>query len=274
MLIHLSFIFVMSINFSVAPAITIMRWDEVAFCFTLIGCAAFIAGVPVCIVYSLKWKASVEYERESVEDTCTVLTSEVETSCKDKYGKVLGHKWTYTVKTSQCGDKVLCRTDDTCNKNPLPVGLVRDCRIHFNCESFKWRSKTEVNRVGSIVGGGVIGISLILLGISIGNLYKKHKKAKSLSAWTPPVNNVFIEVPSAQPPHPLREFPHKDTQLVSDEGRSHKETQTASDKGRGVFIHKDPSADGLDDHQVGMKVLDDSSHNQQVATHEAGYRLE
>eukprot|EP01060_Flectonema_neradi_P031927 TRINITY_DN496_c2_g1_i8.p1 TRINITY_DN496_c2_g1~~TRINITY_DN496_c2_g1_i8.p1 ORF type:complete len:254 (+),score=53.11 TRINITY_DN496_c2_g1_i8:81-842(+) len=247
---------------------------EIATMIAVVGCAAFIVGVPVCIVYSLKWKASVEYERESVEGTCTVLTSVIDSTCKGRHGTIEGHRWTYTVKSSQCGDKVLCRTDDTCNKNPLPVGLVRDCRIHFNCESFKWRSKTEVNRVGSIVGGGVIGISLILLGISIGNLYKKHKKAKSLSAWTPPVNNVFIEVPSAQPPHPLREFPHKDTQLVSDEGRSHKETQTASDKGRGVFIHKDPSADGLDDHQVGMKVLDDSSHNQQVATHEAGYRLE
>eukprot|EP01060_Flectonema_neradi_P010433 TRINITY_DN17518_c0_g1_i3.p2 TRINITY_DN17518_c0_g1~~TRINITY_DN17518_c0_g1_i3.p2 ORF type:complete len:129 (+),score=29.88 TRINITY_DN17518_c0_g1_i3:396-782(+) len=44
------------------------------------------------------------------------------------------------------------------------------------------------------------------------------------------------------PPHPLiRELPHKDTPIVSDK----------------------------DDQQVGMKVLDDSSNNQQVASLEA-----
>eukprot|EP01060_Flectonema_neradi_P029378 TRINITY_DN4054_c0_g2_i1.p1 TRINITY_DN4054_c0_g2~~TRINITY_DN4054_c0_g2_i1.p1 ORF type:complete len:231 (+),score=28.41 TRINITY_DN4054_c0_g2_i1:70-693(+) len=122
------------------------------------GLLMFIIGLPVLVVFSIRYEASVEYEGMSTYTNCTVVEIEELSKCPRHHKITYG----YHVLTPVCGDVVLFREDDDCNRHPLLLNSTRNCVVRDDCRSFKWKHQTTANLNSAIVGGSFLLVSLCL----------------------------------------------------------------------------------------------------------------
>eukprot|EP01060_Flectonema_neradi_P020622 TRINITY_DN28130_c0_g1_i1.p1 TRINITY_DN28130_c0_g1~~TRINITY_DN28130_c0_g1_i1.p1 ORF type:complete len:197 (+),score=23.54 TRINITY_DN28130_c0_g1_i1:50-640(+) len=124
------------------------------------GLACLIIGLPIFVVYYLKWEASVEYENQSTATTCKVLEVSTPGICTDKNNRQTGVKHAYKVQTPLC-DATLYRSDDDCHPFPLTVNTVKGCRVHDSCTSFKWKHQSTANMNSAFVGAAFVILSFV-----------------------------------------------------------------------------------------------------------------
>ena len=143
------------------------KFKEVcAFLLVVVGCLAFIPGVPICVVFSLRWSDSVIYEHDSVDTNCTIVALESTGLCTGGRGNLIGHTWAYDVATPACDD-IIHDVDDQCNFDSVISNQTFECHVHNDCGSFKSKHNTNINRKASFVGSSLVLLSIILCGISI-----------------------------------------------------------------------------------------------------------
>eukprot|EP01060_Flectonema_neradi_P037372 TRINITY_DN750_c2_g1_i1.p1 TRINITY_DN750_c2_g1~~TRINITY_DN750_c2_g1_i1.p1 ORF type:complete len:226 (+),score=41.23 TRINITY_DN750_c2_g1_i1:69-680(+) len=128
--------------------------------FAAVAIVSFIIGLPVFVVYLLRWESSVDYENNSTVTTCKVLQVTIPGICTDKNNRQTGIRYAYNVATPLC-DAVLYRADDVCNPIPLTVGTVKGCRVHDSCNSFKWKHQTTANMNSAFVGAAFLVLSMV-----------------------------------------------------------------------------------------------------------------
>ena len=139
------------------------------------GCVMLIIGLPVFIVFTLRWRNSADFESNSTSTECRVVKRKTIMTCKREDGDYLGTQWGYNVEVRFCNNKILYRGDDECNYSAIPVGEVRPCRVHDNCDSFKWNHATEKNKNSSFVGAGFLGVSFVLFAVAFYCHLRKKK---------------------------------------------------------------------------------------------------
>ena len=135
-----------------------------------------LVGSPVTVVFYVRWDASKEYERNSFIADCIVLRSESAEKCRGKSGNHVGNRWGYNVVIPLCGnDTILYKSDDTCNRNPIPINTTKQCWVENDCSQFKWSHSTTYNVRGFIAGLVVLFVSFVMFLIG-GCLFVKSLK--------------------------------------------------------------------------------------------------
>ena len=122
----------------------------------------FIIGLPVFIVFTLRWRDSVDFEENSTLTGCTVVGIKTVRKCIGKGGSTTGYEWAYNVHVALCDNKILYRADDNCNGEALQNGTTHSCKVHNDCDSFKWNHDTEANKNSSFIGAGFLAASFLV----------------------------------------------------------------------------------------------------------------
>ena len=167
----------------------------------IVGVIFFIIGLPMFIVFTLRWRDSVDFEENSTLTDCTVVKVKTIQTCTDDNGAYTGTRWGYNVEVPLCNNKNLYRGDDTCNDAAISLGSTRLCRVHDDCETFKWKHQTEVNKNVSFVGAGILGVSFVLFAVAF-YLCLKKKNSHSTTRVTAapevssPNDNKVMDIPN------------------------------------------------------------------------------
>eukprot|EP01060_Flectonema_neradi_P017104 TRINITY_DN2385_c0_g1_i1.p1 TRINITY_DN2385_c0_g1~~TRINITY_DN2385_c0_g1_i1.p1 ORF type:complete len:208 (+),score=16.34 TRINITY_DN2385_c0_g1_i1:62-625(+) len=168
----------------------------------------FIVGLPVFIAFYLRWQDSVDFEDNSTVTTCKILQVTTSQICTDDNGGYTGTKWGYNVETPRCPGAVIYRGDDTCNDSPLLVNSSRECRVHDDCQRFKWKHHTTTNKNSAFVGAAFLGLSFVLC-IIFCVLFVQNQRRKAQDRELPhprpqpdtcPDDNIEVEVHEEYPP--------------------------------------------------------------------------
>eukprot|EP01060_Flectonema_neradi_P029535 TRINITY_DN4101_c1_g4_i1.p1 TRINITY_DN4101_c1_g4~~TRINITY_DN4101_c1_g4_i1.p1 ORF type:complete len:189 (+),score=26.44 TRINITY_DN4101_c1_g4_i1:57-623(+) len=171
--------------------------DEVK-CLLFTGMTCLVVGLPVFIVFLLKWDASAEFERNSTITSCKVVDIDRTGSCYSKNGSPTS-KYTYTVETPFCDD-TLIREDDHCTSNPLSMNTTKECKVLNDCSNFKWNHNTVINRNSAFVGLAFIsaGVYVCML-ISV--VLRKKCRSKSVGeVHGLPIKQVNLQESGPDPP--------------------------------------------------------------------------
>ena len=140
------------------------------------NCSLFIIGSYVFIVFTLRWRNSADFESNSTSTECRVVERNQIMACgRRKYGR--GYKYGAVVK--YCNNKILYRSDNECSRR-IPVGEVRPCRVHNDCDKFKWNNDNTINITATFVGVGLLVLS-VLFAITI---YRCSRKTKVVPSTT------------------------------------------------------------------------------------------
>eukprot|EP01060_Flectonema_neradi_P017105 TRINITY_DN2385_c0_g1_i2.p1 TRINITY_DN2385_c0_g1~~TRINITY_DN2385_c0_g1_i2.p1 ORF type:complete len:206 (+),score=30.61 TRINITY_DN2385_c0_g1_i2:65-619(+) len=148
------------------------------------GVTLFVVGLPLFVVFYLRWQDSVDFEDNSTVTTCKILQVTTSQICTDDNGAYAGTKWGYNVETPRCPGAVIYRGDDTCNDSPLLVNSSRECRVHDDCQRFKWKHHTTANKNYAFVGAALLGLSFVLLMIFC-ILFVQRRRRKDHERGTP-----------------------------------------------------------------------------------------
>ena len=185
------------------------------------ACVMLIIGLPVFIVFTLRWRDSVDFEENSTLTDCRVVQRKTIKICENEDYTYRGTTWGYNVEVRFCNNKILYRGDDGCNYSAIPVGEVHPCRVHNNCDKFKWNHETEKNKNGSFVGAGFLGVSLVLFAVAFYCHLRKKKVVPPTTIRQTPhqtsnPDNVGVKVEVKRDPEIIE--PEQPTKGCPDDG--------------------------------------------------------